>query len=107
MYAPDEDNALQPALAGLACTLATGHGRKPGVLCERGPALRRYPRLQAAAVAAPAKRAATQAIHVDVNDRELTLRGMVRSFAEYRQAERTAWNAAGVTSVQNKLVIAS
>lgn len=48
-----------------------------------------------------------QAIHVDVNDHELTLRGMVRSFAEYRQAERTAWNAAGVTSVQNNLVIAS
>jgi len=48
-----------------------------------------------------------QAIHVDVNDHELTLRGMVRSFAEYRQAERTAWNGAGVTSVQNKLVITS
>jgi len=47
------------------------------------------------------------AIHVDVNDHQLTLRGMVRSFAEYRQAERTAWNAAGVTSVQNNLVIAS
>jgi osmotically-inducible protein OsmY len=47
------------------------------------------------------------AIHVDVNNHELVLRGMVRSFAEYRQAERTAWNAAGVTSVQNKLVIAS
>jgi osmotically-inducible protein OsmY len=47
------------------------------------------------------------AIHVDVNDHELVLRGMVRSFAEYRQAERTAWNGAGVTSVQNNLVIAS
>ena len=47
------------------------------------------------------------AIHVDVNDHELVLRGMVRSFAEYRQAERTAWNAAGVTSVQNNLVITS
>jgi len=46
-------------------------------------------------------------IHVDVKDHELTLRGMVRSFAEYRQAERTAWNAAGVTSVHNNLVITS
>jgi len=26
---------------------------------------------------------------------------MVRSFAECRQAEHTAWNAAGVTSAQN------
>lgn len=48
-----------------------------------------------------------QAIHVDVNNHELTLRGMVRTFAEYRQAEHTAWNGAGVTSVQNNLVITS
>jgi len=48
-----------------------------------------------------------QAIHVDVKGHELVLRGLVRSFAEYRQAEHTAWNAAGVTSVQNNLVIRS
>jgi osmotically-inducible protein OsmY len=35
------------------------------------------------------------------------LRGNVRSFAEYRQAERTAWAAAGVTSVRNDLIVSS
>ncbi len=48
-----------------------------------------------------------QSINIDVNDHELVLRGNVRTFAEYREAEHTAWNAAGVTSVQNNLVITS
>jgi osmotically-inducible protein OsmY len=31
----------------------------------------------------------------------------VRSFAEHRQAEQTAWAAAGVTSVRNELIVTS
>jgi len=46
-------------------------------------------------------------INVDVDGHMLVLRGNVRCFADYRQAEHTAWNAAGVTGVQNLLVIAS
>jgi osmotically-inducible protein OsmY len=48
-----------------------------------------------------------QAINFEVNGHELVLRGNVRCFADYHQAEHTAWNAAGVTSVQNRLVITS
>ena len=48
-----------------------------------------------------------QSINVDVDGHALVLRGNVRCFADYRQAERTAWNAAGVTSVENRLVITS
>jgi osmotically-inducible protein OsmY len=46
-------------------------------------------------------------INVDLNGRDLVLRGNVRTFAEYREAEHTAWNALGVTSVKNHLVITS
>lgn len=62
------------------------------------------------AIAAAIKRNAVldpDAIKVDVDGHELVLRGNVRSFAEYRQAERTAWAAAGVTSVRNDLLITS
>ncbi len=46
-------------------------------------------------------------IKVEVVGHQLVLRGNVRSFAEARQAERTAWAAEGVTSVRNDLVITS
>jgi osmotically-inducible protein OsmY len=48
-----------------------------------------------------------QTIKADVEGHELVLRGTVRSFAEYRQAEQTAWAAAGVTSVRNELIVTS
>lgn len=48
-----------------------------------------------------------QAITVDVAGHELVLNGKVRSFTEYRQAEQTAWAAAGVTSVRNNLTVIS
>jgi osmotically-inducible protein OsmY len=48
-----------------------------------------------------------QSVNIDVDGHALVLRGNVRCFADYRQAEHTAWNAAGVTSVQNRLVITS
>lgn len=46
-------------------------------------------------------------INVDVNGAEVALRGTVRSWAERRQAEYVAWEAAGVTSVQNNLAVNS
>ncbi len=48
-----------------------------------------------------------QAISVDVNGHELTLRGSVRSWAERQQVEHVAWAAAGVTNVKNDLFITS
>jgi osmotically-inducible protein OsmY len=48
-----------------------------------------------------------QAITVEVNGHELTLRGHVRSSAESHQAERVAWTAAGVATVKNDLFITS
>jgi osmotically-inducible protein OsmY len=46
-------------------------------------------------------------INVDVDGPEVTLGGTVRSWAERRQAEYVAWEAAGVTSVQNNLTVNS
>jgi osmotically-inducible protein OsmY len=46
-------------------------------------------------------------IRADADGHQLLLRGTVRSFAEYRQAEQTAWAAAGVTSVRNELIVTS
>lgn len=61
-------------------------------------------------VAAAIKRCAQldeKAIHVDVKDHEVFLRGNVGSFAESRQAEHIAWAAPGVTKVSNNLLIGS
>jgi osmotically-inducible protein OsmY len=49
----------------------------------------------------------SRAITTEVKGAEVTLRGMVRSWAELRQAEYIAWSAPGVTSVKNGLAIAS
>jgi len=49
----------------------------------------------------------SQTIKVDVDGHELTLRGIVDSFAGRRQAEHAAWAAAGVTSVRNLLLISA
>ena len=42
-------------------------------------------------------------ITVEVNGSKVTLRGTVRSYAEFRDAERAALNAPGVTDVENDL----
>jgi osmotically-inducible protein OsmY len=47
------------------------------------------------------------AITVDVDGHALTLRGNVRSSAQRRQVEHLAWATAGVSSVDNNLVIGS
>jgi osmotically-inducible protein OsmY len=44
-------------------------------------------------------------ITVDVEGDTAILRGTVRSYAEFRDAERAARNAPGITSVKNKLIV--
>jgi osmotically-inducible protein OsmY len=46
-------------------------------------------------------------ITFDLSGSELTLHGSVGSWSQRREAERSAWSAAGVTSVRNELHIAS
>jgi osmotically-inducible protein OsmY len=44
-------------------------------------------------------------ITVDVDGTKVTLKGTVRSWAERKEAERQAWAAPGVTSVDNRITI--
>lgn len=44
-------------------------------------------------------------ISVEANGGEVILRGTVRSWAERERAEWTAWNAPGVTNVDNRLKV--
>jgi osmotically-inducible protein OsmY len=56
------------------------------------------------------KRQATldaQRVRVEVDNGDVTLRGLVRSLAERRAAEGTAWSGPGVKSVTNELTIAA
>ena len=44
-------------------------------------------------------------ITVEANGSEVILKGSVRSWAERQEAERVAWNAPGVTKVDNRIMI--
>jgi osmotically-inducible protein OsmY len=48
---------------------------------------------------------AADGITVETHGGAVTLKGMVRSFAERRDAERAAWNAPGVTEVDDRLIV--
>jgi osmotically-inducible protein OsmY len=45
------------------------------------------------------------AITVEANGGEVTLRGKVRSWTERKEAERAAWQAPGVTKVDNRIAV--
>jgi osmotically-inducible protein OsmY len=48
---------------------------------------------------------AAEKIHVEVDGDKVILIGEVRSYAEKQDAERAAWSAPGVRSVDNRLLI--
>ncbi len=47
----------------------------------------------------------TNQIHVEIAGNEVVLRGAVQNYAEVEEAERVAWSAPGVFSVDNQLTV--
>lgn len=48
----------------------------------------------------------TEHLNVDIQNEKVVLTGRVRSWAQRREAERVAWSAPGVTTVENRIVVA-
>ena len=46
-----------------------------------------------------------EGIQVEVSGSKVILKGTVRSYAEREAAERAAWSAPGVTSVENRIIV--
>jgi len=49
----------------------------------------------------------TKNISVEVEGSQVVLKGTVRSWAEREEAERAAWSAPGITSVDNRIAVSS
>ncbi len=68
------------------------------------PLIETQQRIEAAIVRSIGEEDARSVV-VEVNDKTVTLSGFVRSWDEFQHVDKAAWNAPGVTTVNNRLLI--